>query len=49
MQFYCTECGKPQDGNEKSCSTCGASFGGERWVLVVGALLVVGLLLYMLL
>ncbi len=43
MQFYCTQCGKPQDGNEKTCSKCGAPFGGERWVLVMGVLLVVGL------
>ena len=37
MQIYCTECKAPQEGQERHCLQCGAPFGGETWIIVVGA------------
>ena len=41
MQIYCEKCGNRQDANERHCSKCGAPFGGELWVLIMGVLLAV--------
>lgn len=43
MQAYCNKCGKQQEGNERNCSKCGAPFGGELWVIMLGLLLVFSL------
>lgn len=43
MQIYCEKCRNPPRGTERNCLKCGAPFGGERWVLVVGGILLLGL------
>jgi predicted nucleic acid-binding Zn ribbon protein len=43
MQLYCDKCGTPQKDDERYCSKCNASFGGEKWVLILGAILILGL------
>lgn len=41
MHVYCTKCRTQQTGTEKTCSKCGEPYGGERWVLVVWATLII--------
>lgn len=39
FQFKCTKCGQARMAEEKRCSKCGAKFGGELWVLLLGLLM----------
>ena len=39
MQIYCEKCRSPQRNAERTCSTCGAHFGGQLSVLIIGVLL----------
>ncbi len=41
MQVYCDKCRNPQHATERTCSKCGAPFGGEVSVLILGALVAI--------
>jgi len=47
MKAYCDKCGNKQEGRERKCLKCGAPFGGELWVLILGLTLALSLPLAM--
>jgi len=40
MQVYCGKCKKRQEKDEKHCKNCGEPYGGETWVLMLGATII---------
>lgn len=40
MKAYCEKCRTKQTGTERACLKCGTSYGGSKWWILVGFLLI---------